>query len=204
MPLLEVIACSVADAIAAERGGAGRLELVRALDVGGLTPPLPLVREIVKSVSIPVRVMVRENAGFELADPSELDTLCRAAREIAELQTDGLVLGFLRGRTLDVELNKHILSQAPNLKATLHRAFEELEDPESALAELKTWPQCDRILTSGAGQSWPERMRGLQQLADRASPELTVIVGAGLDAERIRLLVGNTNIREFHVGRAAR
>jgi len=121
MPLLEVIACSVADAIAAERGGAGRLELVRALDVGGLTPPLPLVREIVKSVSIPVRVMVRENAGFELADPSELDTLCRAAREIAELQTDGLVLGFLRGRTLDVELNKHILSQAPNLKATLHR-----------------------------------------------------------------------------------
>ncbi|HUJ20235.1 MAG TPA: hypothetical protein VLX58_01880, partial [Bryobacteraceae bacterium] len=47
-------------------------------------------------------------------------------------------------------------------------------------------------------------MRGLQQLADRASPELTVIVGAGLDAERIRLLVGNTNIREFHVGRAAR
>ncbi|MBZ5592386.1 MAG: hypothetical protein LAP39_09125 [Acidobacteriia bacterium] len=65
VPLLEVIACSVADAVAAERGGAGRLEIVRALEAGGLTPLLSLVKEIVAAVSIPVRVMLRENPGFE-------------------------------------------------------------------------------------------------------------------------------------------
>ena len=65
MPILEVIACSVADAIEAQRGGAGRLEIVRAMDAGGLTPPVSLVREIPAAVSIPIRVMLRENFGFD-------------------------------------------------------------------------------------------------------------------------------------------
>jgi copper homeostasis protein len=42
--ILEVIACSVADAIQAQQGGAGRLEVVSDLDRGGLTPSITLVR----------------------------------------------------------------------------------------------------------------------------------------------------------------
>jgi copper homeostasis protein len=63
--LLEVIACSVADAIEAERGGAGRLELARELGRGGLTPSPDLVQEVRQAVAIPVRVMLRENDGYE-------------------------------------------------------------------------------------------------------------------------------------------
>ena len=62
--LLEVIACSVEDAIQAEEGGADRLEIVSDLDVGGLTPPLELVREIRSEVNLPLRVMLREEAGI--------------------------------------------------------------------------------------------------------------------------------------------
>ena len=110
MPILEVIACSVADAIEAERGGAGRLEIVRALDAGGLTPPVSLVREILTAVSIPVRVMLRENAGFESGGEAEIEGLCRVAREFAALGVDGLVLGFVRGRKLDLAPVLQILS----------------------------------------------------------------------------------------------
>jgi copper homeostasis protein len=78
MPILEVIACSVADAIEAELGGAGRLEIVRAMNAGGLTPPVSLVREILAAVSIPVRVMLRENAGFESRGQAGIEELCRA------------------------------------------------------------------------------------------------------------------------------
>ena len=35
---LEVIACSVADAIEAEKGGADRLEVISHFERGGLTP----------------------------------------------------------------------------------------------------------------------------------------------------------------------
>ncbi len=197
MRLLEVIACSVEDARAAERGGAGRLEIVRSLEAGGLTPPLSLVREIVAAVSIPVRVMLRENAGYAASGEPEIEDLCRAAGEFAALGVDGLVLGFLQNRTLNLLLMERILRHAPGVKATFHRAFEELSDPASAITALKTLPQFDRILTSGAGAD-------LAQLAHLAAPQLRILVGGGLDQQTIRLLLHTTAIREFHVGRAAR
>lgn len=198
MPVLEVIACSVADAIAAERGGAGRLEIVRAPEVGGLTPPVWLVREIVSSVGIPVRAMVRENPGFAIADEGELEKLCHAAREFAALRIEGLVLGFLGSRAVHLSLTQQVLSSAPGMKATFHRAFEELDGLEAAVAALKTMPQFDRILVS------PVRVPGLNRLVASAVPELTIVAGGGIDQAAITGLLQSTEIREFHVGRAAR
>ena len=65
--LIEVIAQSVADAVAAEAGGADRLELVRDLDQDGLTPPPELVRAVCGAVRIPVSVMIRPRNAFTLA-----------------------------------------------------------------------------------------------------------------------------------------
>lgn len=197
-PLLEVIAMSVADALAAEKGGACRLEVVRALEAGGLTPPISVVKAIIAAVSIPVRVMLRENDGFEIADREELTRLCNSARELAALEIDGVVLGFLRGRSLDLATAQQILSCAPHVKATFHRAFEELENQQAAVTMLKTVPQFDRILLS------PARVSGLKQLVESAAPELIVIAGAGIDRSNIRQWCESTPIREFHVGRAAR
>lgn len=198
MPILEVIACSVADAIEAQRGGAGRLEIVRAMDAGGLTPRVSLVRDIVAAVSIPVRVMLRENAGFESGGEAEVEKLCRAACEFAALGVDGFVVGFVRGRQLDLAPAQKVVSGAPGMKATFHRAFEELADAGAAVAALKTAPPFDRILVSPAG------VRGLKQLVGSAAPELTIVAGGGVDADAIRALRKTTGIREFHVGRAAR
>ena len=198
MPILEVIACSVADAIEAQRGGAGRLEIVRAMDAGGLTPPVSLVREILAAVSIPIRVMLRENSGFDAGGQAAIEQLCRAAREFAALGVDGLVVGFVRARKLDLAPAQQILSGAPGIKATFHRAFEELEDVVAGVAALKTTPQFDHILLR------PARVRELRQLVERAAPELTIIAGGGMDGDTIRALRKTTAIREFHVGRAAR
>ncbi len=197
MSLLEVIACSVDDAVAAQRGGAHRLEIVRDLDVGGLTPSVSLVRDIMGAVTIPVRVMLRENAGYETSGEEEIQNLCSAARQFAAMRVDGLVLGFLRGRELDLPLTQRILQHAPSVKATFHRAFEELPDPEAAIAALKAVPQLDHILTSGAAAH-------LDRLAHLAAPELQILAGGGVTPEVIRTLLKTTAIREFHVGRAAR
>ena len=198
MPILEVIACSVADAIKAARGGANRLEIVRAMDAGGLTPPVSLVREILAAVSIPVRAMLRENAGFQSGGEAEVEELRRAARQFAALGVNGFVIGFVRGRKLDLAPALQILSSASGVKATFHRAFEELEDAGAAVAALKTASPFDRLLVS------PARIHGLQQLVESAAPELTIIAGGGVDADAIRALRKTTSIREFHVGRAVR
>ena len=198
MPVLEVIVCSVADSVAAEKGGAGRLEVVRAPEAGGLTPLISLVKEIAAAVSIPVRVMLRENDGFDIADRHELPNLCEITRELAALEIDGVVLGFLRSRSLDLASAQKILSCAPHLKATFHRAFEELDDQPAAAAMLKTVPQFDRILISPPGIS------DLKRLVSSAAPELIIVAGGGIDRTSIRPLRESAAIHEFHVGRAAR
>ncbi|MEP7338163.1 MAG: copper homeostasis protein CutC [Acidobacteriota bacterium] len=206
--LLEVIVCSIGDAIAAERGGADRLEVISHYESGGLTPPIELVRRIAAAVSLPLRVMLRETEPFEVYDEREIETLCTAARAFAEAGVDGLVLGFLRGgwpkKSIDHELVDRVLACAPNLKATFHRAFEELDDPLQAIAELKGHPQIDRILTSGGSDVWQDKIERFALWQRAAQPEIEILVGGGTDAQVIGLLKPSTGIREFHAGRAVR
>ena len=207
-PLLEVIACSVADAIEAQGGGAGRLEIIRDFQRGGLTPPLELVKDILNAVKLPVRVMLREGDRYEIAGEAareaECEKLCRAATQFSELQVDGVVLGFLRKREIDVQLTERVLSYAPNLSATFHHAFEETADPITAIRALKGLRQVDRILTSGGKGNWQEKSERLSRYRKEAGPEIEILAGGGMDHQSIRMIYQATRIREFHVGRAAR
>lgn len=203
-PVLEVIACTVADAVAAAEGGADRLELISAFEVGGLTPPLDLVAAVLAAVDIPVRAMLRANAGFAVAGAGEMARLCATAAALAALPVDGLVLGFLAGGEIDEGALRHVLSHAPSLPATFHRAFEELPNPLAGLRVLKGFPQVDRILTSGGPAAWAEKVAGLATLAQAAQPEITILLGGGVTPEAVQLIRSHTPIHEFHVGRAAR
>src|SRR5262245_5551676 len=102
--VLEVIACTVEDAVEARNGGADRLEITRDLEQGGLTPPFELVQAIHSTVGLPLRVMVRESVGFEANNDQEIDELCVAAEKFAALGIDGLVLGYRKHGEVDISL----------------------------------------------------------------------------------------------------
>lgn len=203
--MLEIIACSIQDAVAAELGGADRLEIISHYEVGGLTPPVEMVREIAARVKIPLRVMLRESEPFEVSDENEIEKLCAAALAFAEIGVDGVVLGFLKegGKAINHELVAQVLACAPNAKATFHRAFEELPDPLTGIRELKRHRQLDRILTSGGSDKWEDKMSDFANWQRAAQPEIEILVGGGTDAEVIHLLKP-AGIREFHVGKAVR
>jgi copper homeostasis protein len=203
-PILEIITCSVADALAAEKGGATRLEVISRFNLGGLTPTLERVREISGAVKLPLRVMLRESLSFAVNDEDERQRLCSLASEIAKLEVDGLVLGFLRNRRIDVDLLERILFCAPNLRVTFHRAFEELPDPFEALATLKKYPQVDCILTSGGAADWSAKVAFLARCEQAARPEVSILVGGGVDLRALEWLQKSTDICAFHVGSAAR
>jgi copper homeostasis protein len=202
-PVLEVIACSVTDAVEAQQGGADRLEIISDFLRGGLTPPVELVQQIIAVVSIPVRVMLRASDGFGVASEDEKDRLCDAAREFSQLRIDGLVLGFLCKGRIDVELTQQILACAPSLQVTFHHAFEEAE-PLEAIRDIKRIKQVNRILTHGGAGDWPSKIEQLAKYQQEAHPEIEIIAGGGLDAEKIRTIGKLTAIRQFHIGRAAR
>jgi copper homeostasis protein len=202
--ILEVIACTVADAIQAQKGGASRLEVVRQLDRGGLTPSIELVRAIKQAVDLPLRVMVRESDGFGTTDEMEIERLCDASSAFSTLDIDGLVLGFLDRGAIDLDLTSRVLACAPGLNATFHHAFEDAADQLQAVTQLKSLPQVDRILSSGGSGELEQRRERLAAYEQAAAPEIKIIAGGGIDVNAIEILRHTTAIREFHVGRAAR
>lgn len=202
--LLEVIVTSLEDAREAAAGGADRLEIVRDLEVGGLTPSVDLVTEIVARVATPARVMLRETANFVVSGEAEMDRLCRTIEALARLPIDGVVLGFLSDGRVDLRTIGKILSAAPAVRATFHRAFEETERPFEDLAELETLKQIDRILTSGGPGEWAEKAARLDAFQKACGAGITILAGGGLTLEGACYLQANTSIREFHVGAAVR
>jgi copper homeostasis protein len=200
--LLEVIAETLEDAKEAEQGGAGRIELVRDLARGGLTPPLALIEAVVKAVRIPVRVMLRESEPFELGDAGEPGRLHTAARDAHARGAEGFVAGFLRSGALDLETTQQVIGALAN-PVTFHRAFDEAADPLKALSVLALEARVDRVLTSGGAGDWPTRFARLRAFRLAAPPHLTVLPGGGIDDEALRALAG-AGFPEAHVGRAAR
>jgi copper homeostasis protein len=192
------------DALEAELGGADRIEICRGLMVGGLTPDSMVVRQVMKQVKIPVRVMLRENDAPTTYGEAEFARIEEHLRRISDLEVDGLVMGFVRSGEVETQKLERVLALAPHRKVTFHRAFDEVADRIAALQVLKRYSQVDRILTNGVDDNPQDRRKRLEGLQSAAAPEITILVAGGTDEQMLGELGSSHLIREIHVGRAAR
>ncbi len=202
-PLLEVIALTPADARAAELGGAHRLEIVSRIDIGGLTPALEQFASIRAAVAIPLRVMLRTNAGFGITAP-ELHDLLQTASALRSIGADQFVFGLLDP---DGALDEAALKQAYDAIApcpwTLHHAFDHAQDMKSAWRVASALPGLDAVLSGGVRG---DLAQGLDALRSRASWQASGprwLAGGGLTLALVEPLMA-AGIRQFHIGRAAR
>lgn len=200
---LEVIATSLDDALAAQHGGAARIELVTALERGGLTPPLALVERVMARVSLPVRVIVREAESHEVPDPHARRRLVEQARAIGQQGVDGLVFGALASGAIDQALLDAV-SGAAGCPITFHRAFEDLRDPEEGLAILARHAAVDRVLCDGGAGTWVQRAQRLGAWSAVVGTGLLLLPGGGITDEALVALSRVPALREVHVGRLVR
>jgi copper homeostasis protein len=201
---LEVIACTLEDALAAEEGGASRIELTVRLDQDGLTPPLELAREVVGRVHIPVRAMLRDRADFEVGSVDDLAKLTERALDFAGLGVEGLVTGYLSGQALDFEALEAILSAVPGVRFTAHRAVEHTRDPAASLRQLRRFANVDRALVSGGAGSLDDRLGRLADYREAFGAARRLIVGGGLTLDMLPRLREDPGLTVFHLGRAVR
>ncbi|HYL85947.1 MAG TPA: copper homeostasis protein CutC [Candidatus Angelobacter sp.] len=197
---LEISVQTVEAALAAERGGADRIELCADLNVGGLTPSRELLRGVREAVGIPVFSMIRPRGGDFVYSAEEYEEMRRAIAVAKESRMDGLVLGILHeDRRVDVERTRELVGQARPLPATFHRAFDECHDLQQSL-EVVIQTGAARILTSGGAKSALEGATVLASLNEAASERIVIVPGAGISAANVAEVVQQTGAREFHSG----
>ncbi|MDR5833501.1 copper homeostasis protein CutC [Caballeronia sp. LZ034LL] len=206
MTVLEVIATTVADARAAERGGADRIELVTAMGEGGLTPGIGLVEAVVEAVAIPVNVMVRPHSRSFVYDADDYSVMQREARAIAKTGAHALVVGMLRADgCIDTEGLKCVVEAAGALPLTFHRAFDETHDLFVAFETLSAFETVTNVLTSGGKASVLDAGETITRLVGMAAgSHCTVLAGAGLGVETVAPFVASTGVRAVHLGSGVR
>ncbi|MFI6516625.1 copper homeostasis protein CutC [Spirillospora sp. NPDC050679] len=214
MSLLEVIALTAADARAAEQGGADRVEVVADMAADGLTPDPEVVARMREVTSLPMRVMLRANAGFGTTAP-ELDRLRRAAEDLAGAGADGFVLGFLDSAgNVDAAATGKLAAVAAPLPWTFHRAVDHAADQAAAWSAVRDLAGgtgaagadagLDTVLTAGSARGVDA---GVDVLVRRAteSPESArlIMAGGGLRRKHVAVLAA-AGVAAFHVGTAVR
>lgn len=196
--LLEIAANSVASALAAQEGGADRVELCTALELGGLTPSHAQIALARERLHIPLYVLIRPRAGDFLYDDLEGETMQRDIEACAALGCDGVVLGVLDAEgQVDMPRCRALIAAAGKLGVTFHRAFDLSRDPMRALEDIVALG-CERVLTSGAQASAIEGAALIRELVAQANGRLAVMPGAGITAQNIAALAAATGAREFH------
>ncbi|WP_342316062.1 copper homeostasis protein CutC [Lysobacter sp. FW306-1B-D06B] len=200
---LEIAANSLASALAAQEGGADRIELCENLGEGGCTPSYGTLAMARERLRIALYVLIRPRAGDFLYDTLERDTMLRDVEMCARLGCDGIVIGALDADgVVDAPLCRELIAAAGTLGVTFHRALDVARDPCEAL-ESAIALGCERVLTSGASASAIDGVDTIAGLVQRAAGRIGVMAGAGVTSANVGELVRRTGVQDVHASAKA-
>jgi copper homeostasis protein len=198
--LIEVCIDSVASAVAAQRGGAARVELCSDLLEGGVTPSAGLIELVRARVSIGLQVIIRPRGGDFFYADEEVEIMRRDIAVAKKLGADGVVLGILDfDGHVDVHLTRQLVELARPLNVTFHRAFDMSADLIQSL-EYVCATGADRLLTSGGEQKCLQGAETIAQLVKAARSRIIVMAGGGIGHHDAAAIIERTGVREIHVG----
>jgi copper homeostasis protein len=198
--VLEIAVDTLDRALAAERGGAHRIELCRELSNGGLTPSVELIRLAREQVRLPIFAMIRPRAGDFAYSEADFAEMQRDVTVAAQTGMDGLVLGIIAdGGRVDIKRTRRLVELARPLPVTFHRAFDVTADLREALEDV-IQTGAVRILTSGGAASAQTGVGCLKNLVETASTRIVVMPGGGITAMNVAHIAKTTGANEFHAG----
>ncbi|MEM7353999.1 MAG: copper homeostasis protein CutC [Acidobacteriota bacterium] len=197
--LVEVCLDSADSALAAQHGGADRVELCDNLIEGGTTPSAGMIAATRGAIEIGLQVMIRPRGGDFCYSALELEAMLRDVAVAQDLGADGVVFGALRSDgAIDDELCSRLIEAARPLSVTFHRAFDMARDPFAALESLIELG-VDRLLTSGQEATVLEGTALIAELRETARQRLVVMPGCGITPRNLSRILAETGTEEIHV-----
>jgi copper homeostasis protein len=197
---IEVCVDSVASAIAAERGGAARVELCGNLFEGGVTPSAGMIELVRQQISIGLQVMIRPRGGDFCYTADEFEIMRRDILVAKTLGVDGIVAGVLDAEgKVDIERTRQLVDLARPLNVTFHRAIDMSLDILRAAEDI-CQTGANRILTSGGEQTAWHGVDTISRLVKAVRARISVIACGGINRDNAASIVERTGVREIHVG----
>ena len=197
---LEICANSVASCLAAQEGGAYRVELCAGIPEGGTTPSygdIAMARELLTETKL--NVIIRPRGGDFLYSDLEQKIMQKDIEMCRKLGVDGIVIGCLTpDGDIDVQRNKELIDAAGEMSVTFHRAFDMCRRPFESLEQIIELG-CERILASGQQPKAEEGIGLLKQLVEKADNRIIIMPGSGVNAQNIAKIARETGAKEFHL-----
>lgn len=195
---LEVCANSYASALAAQNGGARRVELCDNLAEGGTTPSYAQMALAKKNLSIEIWPIIRPRGGDFLYSDTEFELMKEDIKICKSLNCEGIVIGILKADgTIDKARCAELIGLAKPMEVAFHRAFDMSNDMDQALEDLISL-NIKRVLTSGGASSAILGAEKLAQLVKKANGRITIMPGAGINENNIKNLIDQTGATQFH------
>lgn len=196
---IEICANSVQSCIAAQEGGADRVELCAGIPEGGTTPSYGMIRSARERIHIGLNVIIRPRGGDFLYSDMEVEEMLYDIAIARKAGADGLVFGALTPEgDVDTDVMGRLMDAAGDLPVTFHRAFDHARDPFSALEKIRQLG-CRRILTSGQSPTAQAGIKVLEELVRLSGDRLIIMPGCGVNASNIADIARMTGAAEFHL-----
>lgn len=197
-PIIEICVDSIESALAAEKGGADRIELCTALSEGGLTPGPGLIQACRKNLALDIFVLIRPRRGDFLYSANDFEIMKKDIQAAKDFGARGVVFGILKeDGHIDIERTSLLVELAKPLSVTFHRAFDLTPDPFKALNDLML-PGIERVLTSGQVPTALQGATLIKELVTMAGENLIILPGGGINSKNIKEIISKTGVKECH------
>ena len=200
MVTVEICLEDIESAIAAQCGGADRIELCDNLTVGGTTPSIGMIQQVRQQLQIDLQVLVRPRGGDFCYTDLEFGVMRRDVEAAKSAGANGIVTGILNpDGTIDIQRTQELVRLALPIPVTFHRAFDHTPD---SLSALETLVDCgvSRILSSGQAPSAHEGLSLLSQLQETTQGRISIMAGGGVNSRNAPSIVRQARISEIHTG----
>ena len=199
IPIKEACVESTDQAVNAERNGANRIELCKNLNLDGLTPEIHVIQNTMKSVNIPVKVMIRPRPGNFIYSHNEIKSMEQDIDLCKRLNVPEVVIGILTGSgNIDTIIAKRLASQAFPMAITFHKAIDQTEDILYELDRLSGIKEISSILTSGGENTAIKGQSMLRKIIDQYGKRFDIIVAGSITHKNFDEIHGLINAREYH------
>lgn len=195
---LEICANSIQSVIAAEQGGANRVELCDNLYEGGTTPSAGAIYLAKEKTNIDLFSIIRPRGGDFLYSKEEVNIMIKDIEVSRLMGADGIVIGCLTPKgKVDYETCARLVEASKGLPVNFHRAFDMTVDAFEAMETIQQLG-IQRILTAGQKNKAIEGLTFIAQLVEKAGNKIKIMAGSGLDEHNIVEIAQATKAVAFH------